>query len=324
MFPSLQFGMRFMCETKIAGGAWLTVPRDKLDPIPLPERRAPRCSLEMNVLSWRDITGLTPDATSGMTFEHALPGSGPGGAEPDKAAAADIAAAVREHDDRASLLSPEDESLLEEGEGALSEAGAAPVNDVARSKVGIQPGRKGASVDKNIASVSEGLAVAPLKILAVNVQTAGRGSVDAHGRVGPDQPAASSQSSKRGLKAKGKAAVSSPESLKSAAPAITSSAATELEMLEGVPGSDVAGGGVALPNRDPVLMISNRIRRSAEPDAEQKLVVFTFREGFVAPPGVEGRVFKTESEMLRAWKRFVSEEADPDVICLFQLKESLR
>ncbi|GAQ79724.1 DNA polymerase catalytic subunit [Klebsormidium nitens] len=324
----IKFGMRFMCETKIAGGAWLTVPRDKLDPIPLAERRAPRCSLEMNVLSWHDITGLTPDATSGMTFEHALPGSGTAGAESDSAAAADIAAAVREHDDRASLLSPEDESLLEEGEGALSETGAAPLKDATASDTGNQTGRKGSSADKQgleeSASVSEGLAVAPLKILAVNVQTAGRGSVDSHGKVGLEHSAPSSQSSKRGSKAKGKAAVSSPESSKSAAPAMTSSTATELEVLEGVPGSDVAGGGVALPNRDPVLMISNRIRRSAEPDAKQKLVVFTFREGFVAPPGVDGRVFKTESEMLRAWKRFATEEADPDVICLFQLKESLR
>jgi hypothetical protein len=316
--PTVQFGMRFMCETKIAGGAWLTVPGDKLDPIPTSERRAPRCDQEVNVLSWRDITGLTPDATGGMKFEHALPGSMPSGAEPDKAAAPDIAAAVREHDDRASMLSPEDE----EGEGALSGTVVASLEDAARSESVAKSRGKEAAADESGVPESEGLAVAPLKILAVNVQTAGRGSIDPHGKVVAEQPSsASTQSSKRGPKAKGKAAVGSPESSKSA---MTSAAAAELEALEGVPRGDVAGGGVALPNRDPVLMISNRIRRSAEPGAEQQLVVFTFRGGFVAPHGAEARVFGSESEMLRAWRAFVTEEAEPDVICLFQLKESLR
>jgi hypothetical protein len=319
--------MRFMCETKIAGGAWLTVPGDKLDPIPTSERRAPRCHQEVNVLSWRDITGLTPDATSGMKFEHALPGSVPPGVESDKAAAPDIAAAVREHDDRASMLSPEDEVLLEEGEVALSGTVVASLEDAARSETGAKSRGKEAAAGESGAPGSEGLVVAPLKILAVNVQTAGRGSVDSHGKVVAEQPAASSastQSLKRGPKGKGKATVGSPESSKSTAPLMTSAAAAELEALEGVPGGDVAGGGVALPNRDPVLMISNRVRRSAEPGAEQQLVVFTFRAGFVAPHGAEARVFGTESEMLRAWRAFVTEEADPDVISLFQLKESLR
>lgn len=86
-------------------------------------------------------------------------------------------------------------------------------------------------------------------------------------------------------------------------------------------------GGTGVASTDPILVISNRIGHVGEAGGVRQ-VAFTHRSGGDAAtgemPGVDVRVFDSEREMLEGWRVFVSREVDPDVICVFQLKHSLK
>lgn len=57
-------GMRFFCDTAVAGGSWVEIKQPELVP---DNQQTTRCTKELVAL-WKNVTGLTPDATKHMEF----------------------------------------------------------------------------------------------------------------------------------------------------------------------------------------------------------------------------------------------------------------
>ena len=200
-------------------------------------------------------------------------------------------------------------------------------------------------------NTGEVLELCPLKVLTLHVVTAGGGLVKGGGggrtvncpRVeGPTgtgrelhclkpstakrgkggkqkQPARVCKASGDGLGGSTKAAASA-DPREEEASAGDSGNGMAVDLLE-----EVTGGGTPVPSQEPILAISCRLSHVGQAtDARQ--VAFTHGLGLAGAgcPGVQVRVYETEGEMLSAWRRFVVEEADPDILCVYQLKESLK
>ena len=74
-------------------------------------------------------------------------------------------------------------------------------------------------------------------------------------------------------------------------------------------------------SRDPILVITT-ILISGE--SQRRLVFIQGVDSQGKFPGAEVRVFDNEHGMLLAWQDFFCTEADPDVVCLYQLKDNIR
>eukprot|EP00898_Chlorokybus_atmophyticus_P005186 jgi/Chlat1/5669/Chrsp37S00424 len=77
---------------------------------------------------------------------------------------------------------------------------------------------------------------------------------------------------------------------------------------------------------DPVAMITCRLSRKGSSVQEQERPqITTFTTSIQrSPPGVTVRMFDGEAVMLSVWQKWLADEIDPDVICVFDIKHSLR
>ena len=74
-------------------------------------------------------------------------------------------------------------------------------------------------------------------------------------------------------------------------------------------------------SRDPIFVITTILISG---DSQRTLVFIQGVDSQGQFPGSEVRVFDNEHGMLLAWQDFFCTEADPDVVCLYQLKDSIR
>ena len=74
-------------------------------------------------------------------------------------------------------------------------------------------------------------------------------------------------------------------------------------------------------SRDPILVITTIVISG---ESQRRLVFIQGVDSQGKFPGAEVRVFDNEHGMLLAWQDFFCTEADPDVVCLYQLKDNIR
>jgi hypothetical protein len=313
-----QLGMRFFCDTAMAGGSWVEIKHVKSISH---DQQKTRCSKEL-AACWRNLIGLTPDATHHMEFtESALNVSTAPNTSAD-AGTQQRREIILDMDDQSDTSIPDEEDL--------------PDFTQIKTKMSTweQP-NPNASGDPSLPSISgeaTGNLIAPLRIVSLHVQCSGGG------KMLPETNESSSASLVKAGRGRGRGrgrGIGRGKSESLVKPSTKGRASGEIGLgspgneetsvtdIEGL--SNLVGGGSAIPSRDPVLVISHILRFRGDRERTRQ-IVFTYgnspQQG--ALPGVEVRVFDSETAMLTAWCEFFYWEIDPDVVCVYQMKESLR
>lgn len=314
--------MRFFCDTALAGGSWVEIKHSKQVPH---SEQTTRCSKELEA-SWCNLTGLTPDATHHMEFTEAVEGV---------PAVSLNNSGITSQQSREIILGMDDETDLSPGD----EEGVIDFSEI-QSKLSTQEqsaSRKQKLEDSSVIEPSTSTStseestwslIAPLRIVSLHVQCSGGGKVSSS-----ETKASSSistlKSSGRGRgRGRGRATPpvsANPKGRTTGGVTLESSSVDESKVGDIEALGNLVGGGSPIPSRDPVLLISNILCFRGHEDGTRQ-VVFThgksIQEGNI--PGVEVREFTSENTMLLAWRDFFFWEADPDVVCVYQMKESLR
>lgn len=273
----------------------------------LHDQQKTRCSKEL-VARWQNVIGLTPDATSHMEFT-------------ESAATAPSVSGTNEESGkllrRESILDMDDQS-----DTSLPDEDDLPDFTELKRHVSIPNSRGPSSSGPSTSGEGAWNLIAPLRIVALHVQCSGGGRVLPESSTSPVK-VVTSRGRGRG-KGRGKAEpLVKPSTKGKTSGAVGGDVEANVADIEGL--TSLIGGGSAIPSRDPVLVISH-ILCFGGPQDRTKQVVFTYgkspHQG--ALPGVEVRKFDSESAMLTAWREYFFWEIDPDVLCVYQMKESLR
>lgn len=282
-----------------------------------------RCSKELEA-SWRNLTGLTPDATHHMEFTEAVEGV---------SAISSNNSGVTSQQSREIILGMDDESDLSLGD----EEGVVDFSEI-QSKLSIQnqsASRNQKVVDSSVIEPSTSTSedstwnlIAPLRIVSLHVQCSGGGKVSSSETTASSSISTLKSSGRGRGRGKGKTAPpvsANPKGRTRGGVTLESSSVDKSKVCDIEALGNLVGGGSPIPSRDPVLLISNILCFRGHEDGTRQ-VVFThgksIQEGNI--PGVEIREFMSEYAMLLAWRDFFFWEADPDVVCVYQMKESLR
>lgn len=277
-----------------------------------------RCSKEI-VAGWRNLTGLTPDVTHHMEFTEALHSTP---AAPHKSSSMTLEESkeiILDLDDQsdASLDDDENHQHFQSRLGATEEqpeTGKHP-----HSATAISEGAPSSSVDAtwNL--------ICPLRMLSLHVQCAGGGRILSSGtNAGSGADKLKSPGRGRGRGRAGRVVSPSSKGMTSGGTPLGFSETAEAKVSDIENTNNFVGGGSAVPSRDPVLVISHILCFRGRQDGTRQ-VVFTYGKNIEGKlPGVEVRGFDTEAAMLMAWQEFFFWEVDPDVVCVFQMKDSLR
>lgn len=259
-----QLGMRFFCDTNIAGGAWVEVLNPQIVHF---SQQTTHCTEEF-ITSWHKIKGLTPDATQFMEFSP------------------------MQHKHEVGV----EASFLKECASTQNEGDTSMEKNVTGG-LKLNAGKQSRE--------SHWLALSPLKVLVLDVQC---GRIECTTQLRSHSNKASVG---RGKRQKLSGWTHSGN---------TSARDVVYEDIENI--SRSTAGHSLHPSRDPVLVITSILF------FEGHTKKFVFMHGLdpprKAPPGIELRAFDNEHTMLMAWQEFFRLEADPDVICLYQLKDSIR
>ncbi|KAJ7556163.1 hypothetical protein O6H91_05G071800 [Diphasiastrum complanatum] len=285
----LKLGMRFCCDTAIAGGAWIEIRQGSILPC---SQQKTRCEMEVRA-SWHDVIGLTPDVTHYMKL---IP--------------------LDDCQQGQSRPCQRDQSRMQDNGGQvatqLQESNACIIeNAYMKENSGTDLGHRNELEDVGW------LTICPLRIVTLHVQCAGGGQVfgeEASGRKrlhGRTKGTGRSQIGNQGA----------GDVCPHAHPVHDTKEKADPEDL-----CCISGGGSALSTRDPVLIISNILHIPNAPQGQASKVCFSHGKHAMcaSPPGTEVRIYDTERDMLMAWQEFIRNEIDPDVICMFQCKDSLR
>lgn len=311
-----QLGMRFFCDTAIAGGAWVEIKQAK--PI-LHDQQKTRCSKEL-VACWRNLIGLTSDATNHMEFTESATSVPSVPCNSEDSGMLQSREIIVDMDDQSDTSLPDEEDL--------------PDFTQIKKNVSVweQPNPRDASSSgpsmPSISSEATWNLIAPLRIVSLHVQCSGGGRVLPETKENSSFPPVKAGRGRGRGKGRGRSEpLVKPSTKGRASGEFGSGSAGDVEAnvtdIEGL--ASLVGGGSAIPSRDPVLVISHILHFRGHQDRTRH-VVFTYgkspHQG--ALPGVEVRKFDSESAMLTAWREFFFWEIDPDVVCVYQMKESLR
>ncbi|XP_073396343.1 DNA polymerase delta catalytic subunit isoform X5 [Physcomitrium patens] len=321
----IKLGMRFFCDTGIAGGSWVeikqavTIPHDQYKT---------RCSVEL-VACWENLTGLTPDATHHMEFMESAYGVSSVPHNSEASGTQNSREILLDMYDQSDTSLPDEDDLPDFTQIKSKTSTWEPPAPIASSS------NISSSLPSNSRKATWDL-IAPLRIVALHVQCSGGGKMLLETKGSNNvSPVKSGKGNSRGRgrdRGRGRETGKS-ESLGSLS--MLGSASSRIE--PGFPGleeasiadieglSNLVGGGSAIPSRDPVLVISHILHFQGHQDGT-KQVVFTHSKGPQegALPGVELRMFDSEIVMLRAWHKYWYLEVDPDIVCVYQMKKSLR
>lgn len=287
-------------------------------PIPHDQQKT-RCSKEL-AACWRNLVGLTADATHHMEFTEAATSASTVLNDSEGSGTQRSQEIILDMDDQSDTSIPDEEDLPDF------------TQFISKTRTWEQPNPMASSGSRpslpSISGEDTWNLIAPLRIVSLHVQCSGGG------KVLPGTTESSSASPVKAGRGRGRGrGRGKSESLvkpttkgrasgetRSGFPGDGEASVTDIEGL-----SNLAGGGSAIPSRDPVLVISHVLQFPGDQDKIRQ-VVFTYgkspQEG--ALPGVEVREFDSETVMLTAWREFFYWEIDPDVVCVYQMKESLR
>ena len=283
-------------------------------PIPHDQQKT-RCAKELTAC-WQNLIGLTPDATHHMEFTEMATSvsSVPINGE-DSQQSREI---ILDMDDQSDTSIPGDEDL--------------PDFTQIKTKISTWEQPKtiaSSSLLPAISSEATWNLIAPLRIVSLHVQCSGGGKVSP----GTNESSTSLIMAGRGRgrgrdKGRGKSETLGKPSSKgrsSGEIGLGSLGVGEVSVTDIEDLSNLVGGGSAIPSRDPVLVISHILKFGGDRERTRQIVFIygkSLQQG--ALPGVEVREFDSETAMLTAWREFFYWEIDPDVVCVYQMKESLR
>ncbi|KAH7314892.1 hypothetical protein KP509_21G026000 [Ceratopteris richardii] len=258
----IKFGMRFFCDTGIAGGAWLEV---SLPHIVHYSQQTTHCNEEF-IVSWKKIKGLTPDATQFMKFSTLRCSSEPG-VEGSSLDTSTIETLQKEH-----------------------------VTEVSNSETSKHSGAE------------IWLALSPLKIIILHVQC---------GKVDYAKNFVSSSVVSYGREKKPRLNEKVDQKIQGVISSENDAALEDIENL-----SRSTAGHSLHPSKDPVLAIT--VFLISEGSEKCYTFVQTTDALLKSASGTNIQIFQNERAMLQAWQDFIREEVDPDIICVYQLKDSIR
>lgn len=285
----------------------------------LHDQQKTRCSKEL-VACWRNLIGLTPDATNHMEFTESAISVPNVPCNSEDSGMIQSREIILDMDDQSDTSLPDEEDLPDFTQIKSNMSVSEQPNPMDLSSSGPSLPSISGEATWNL--------IVPLRIVSLHVQCSGGG------RVLPETKESSSSSAVNAgrVRGRGKGRGRSEPLLKpntkgrasggigSGSPGDVETSVTDIEGL-----TSLVGGGSAIPSRDPVLVISHILRFRGHQDRTRQ-IVFTYgnspQQG--ALPGVEVRKFDSESAMLTAWREFFFCEIDPDVVCVYQMKESLR
>lgn len=270
----IKLGMRFFCDTKIAGGSWVEVHCPSI----MHFSQQKTCCTEEFIASWCNVRGLTPDATHFMEFSP-LPA---------------------QHESETQGLSLQDGGVADNHGGVSSDV--CKIDDP--------------EVDLHRKSEkSHWLGLSPLRVLVLNVQC---GKIE---YTAESIRNLSGVSPGRGKKRR--LEIHQGGQMFSRGIHISGNKNSDEEGFEDLENICRSSAGKSLnSSRDPVLVITTILIS----EGNRRNVVFM--QGVDTPrtslPGIELCPFDNEHAMLMAWQDFFRIEADPDIVCLYQLKDSIR
>lgn len=304
-------GMRFFCDTAIAGGSWVEIKQ----PEPVPDnQQTTHCTKELVAL-WQNVTGLTPDATKHMEFTEGSLKMPHGAVGMDLKTSIDMISDFHDPGDSDGDDLPDIPSKLSTTRGQPEP----------KESVGLD-----AAVGEGLVPDTSDVAwsvISPLRIVSLHVQSAGGGRhLYGETKTGSTAEKLRSSGRVRGRgrgqgRADGVASLNSTEKNGNGEKLGSEANDTTVDDIENL--RKISNGGSALPSRDPVLVISHIVHFRGLHDGMRQ-VVFTYGRSLERLPGIEVHVAETESAMLLEWRDFFNWELDPDVVCVFQLKDSLR
>ncbi|KAI5084309.1 hypothetical protein GOP47_0000478 [Adiantum capillus-veneris] len=266
----IKLGMRFFCDTDIAGGAWIEVSCPQIVHF---SQQTTHCAEEFTA-SWRTIKGLTPDATQFMEFS------------------------VMQYNPEAGVESSRLEggaSTQHERNVSLEEGGS----DETKFEAGKDTGK------------APWLALSPFKIVILDVQC---------GKANLPQGLSSTFTAGRGKRPRSDIDSDRQNFNGCIGSGIEGASAEACDDVENI--SRSTAGHSLHPSKDPVLLITSTLIS----EAGEKTYIFMHGLGLPrkAPPGTILQSFDSEHAMLLAWQELLRVELDPDVICVYQLKDSIR
>ncbi|MCO5600346.1 hypothetical protein L7F22_054457 [Adiantum nelumboides] len=266
----IKLGMRFLCDTDIAGGAWIEVSCPYIVHI---SEQTTHCAEEF-IASWKTIKGLTPDATQFIEFsitQHKYEAGG-----------------ETSHLEGACSAQLERSVSREEA-----------VTDKTKVDTGQQSGK------------APWLALSPFKILILDVQC---------GKSNSPQELSSTYTVGRGKKARLDIDSDRQNFSGRIQGGIAIARNEACEDVENI--SRLTAGHSLHPSKDPVLLIASTLIS----EGGEKSYIFMHGVGLPqkGPTGTNLQAFDSEHAMLSAWQDFFRKEIDPDIICVYQLKDSIR